>query len=353
MASRFADRRTAWVRFASAAVCVFVLALPALSAAQSSGGRAGGFGGGSRSTYRPSSHRYGSSSSSSTPTRSAAEIRREREARRYEDESYRRWREARVERGSPEPSDAERQALAAVRTFGEDSLLQGLLAFALAFVGVLIVGTLVHQAVGRVFAIRRLGVAIGGEARAEVQSRLRTIAKGGGATPGARQKLVRETLALLRTHAPHARYVLWSVERHRRGAGRTRFHALAQDLRARFKHETVGAGHRAPTYVAGGEEGEGLVVISLLVTGEPTKPLPTTLDLGAALDAFEARSPLGVELIWSPSEPEDRMSSAELETLYPELTPLSGQAGRVACRACGAIHARELGRCPACGAPHA
>ncbi|MEZ4252764.1 MAG: DUF1517 domain-containing protein [Polyangiales bacterium] len=333
-------------------MCVFVLAVPTLSAAQSSGGRAGGFGGGSRSSYRPSSHRYGGSTTPSTPTRSAAEIQREQEHRRYEDESYRRWREARVERGSPEPTAEERVAIRPVRAFGQDSLLQGLIAFALGFVGVLIVGTVVRQAVGRVFAIRRLGVALGGEARAEVQSRLRAIAKGGGATPGAREKLVRETLALLRTHAPHAQYALWSVERHRRAAGRSRFHALTQDLRARFKHETVGAGHRAPAYAAGREEGEGLVVVSLLVTGEPTKPLPTTLDLAAALDAFEARGPLGVELIWSPSEPEDRMSSAELETLYPELTPLSAQVGRVACRMCGALHARELGRCPACGAPH-
>ena len=71
-----------------------------------------------------------------------------------------------------------------------------------------------------------------------------------------------------------------------------------------------------------------------------------------AVEAFQSlRAPEGLELIWSPSEPGDRMSSAELEVLYPELARLDASVGRVACSHCAAVFARELGTCPACGAP--
>lgn len=52
----------------------------------------------------------------------------------------------------------------------------------------------------------------------------------------------------------------------------------------------------------------------------------------------------------SPSEETDRMSSAELEVLYPQWVRLDEGVGRVVCAHCRAVWARELLRCPACGA---
>jgi len=319
--------------------------------AQSTGGRVGGFGGSSgSSSYRSSTTRYGGSPTTSTSTRSAAEIRYEQERRAAEDASYRAWREARIDRGSPEPDADERTMVVGQRVFGTESWTQGALAFGLAFGGTLFFGWLLWTPFGRSFAIRRLTLAIGPEARAEVQRALRSIAAGGARTSQERQKLVTSTLALLRTHAPHVRYALWSVERHRPSVGRRRFVEVAQSLRERFKHETVGGSTPIPHVTASAEEGPGLVVVTLIATGAPRRSFPTTLDVPAALDAFDARWPVGVELIWSPSESNDRMSSAELETLYPELARLSDDVGRVTCAFCGALHAKELRTCPACGA---
>jgi hypothetical protein len=364
VASRFAEgqspkpssvARGAWSLATLALASLMSFSFASTALAQSTGGRVGGFGGssGSSSSYRSSTTRYGSSSSTTTtptPTRSAAEIRQEQERRAAEDASYRVWREARIDRGSPEPDADERAVVVGRRVFGTDALTQGALAFGLAFGGTLLLGWLLWIQFGRTFVIRRLSLAVGPEARAEVQQALRSIAAGGARTSPEREKLVGATLELLRRHAPHVRYALWSVERHRASPGKRRFVELTQSLRERFKHETVGGTAPVPHLGASPEEGPGLVVVTLLATGAPRRSFPTTLDVPAALDAFHARWPLGVELIWSPAEPDDRMSSAELETLYPELARLSDDVGRVTCAFCGALHAKELRTCPACGA---
>ena len=60
-----------------------------------------------------------------------------------------------------------------------------------------------------------------------------------------------------------------------------------------------------------------------------------------------------MEVIWSPAEELDRMSSLELEAKYPELQRLDDAAalGRVACGYCRAPFPGDLAQCPACGAP--
>jgi uncharacterized membrane protein len=107
------------------------------------------------------------------------------------------------------------------------------------------------------------------------------------------------------------------------------------------------------------EEGGGLVVVTLLVAVKgPLAPLPQDMNRPAVLAALEALVPpradrlAALEVVWSPAEDADRMSSAELETLYPELVRLddSPALGRKACAHCRAVYAGELGRCPACGA---
>ncbi len=140
-----------------------------------------------------------------------------------------------------------------------------------------------------------------------------------------------------------------------------RFGQMADGLRQRYLVETVNNARRvAMNATARSEEGQGLVVVTLIVAVEGALPaLPTTLDtpsLGGALGTLIPSNPerlLALEVVWSPSEENDRMSSAELETVYPELVRLAGDAsplGRRACSHCRAVYAGELGRCPACGA---
>ena len=60
---------------------------------------------------------------------------------------------------------------------------------------------------------------------------------------------------------------------------------------------------------------------------------------------------VALEVVWSPADDNDRMSSYELEQRYPELQRVSDGVGRVACAYCRAPFPRELGRCPSCGGP--
>jgi len=51
--------------------------------------------------------------------------------------------------------------------------------------------------------------------------------------------------------------------------------------------------------------------------------------------------------VWSPAAEDDRMSSAELEVLYPELERVRGsmRVGRVYCDHCGGPYPAELLAC--------
>ncbi|MBX3250410.1 MAG: ribosomal protein L7/L12 [Myxococcales bacterium] len=324
-------------------------------AAQSTGGRVGGFssGGGSSgsSSYRvrPSTS---SGSSGSTWMVSPEEERRASEARAHENTAYQAWSARRTRVGEAQLTEAERAAVASRRVLTMESWVQGLLGFGAGFLGMFALGGLVLAFLPARRATRRISIAFGPEARPVLQRRLKEIAASANAHtfPG-RRALVKATLELLRAHLHSARYVVWQEHEEPKAKAEPRFLTTASDLRARYKHETVGAARAArPDLAPRPEEGPGLIVVSLLVLDTTRRGLPTTLDLDAALAAFEGVD-LGVELIWSPSEDADRMSSAEAEALYPELVRITADVGRVACRFCGAIHARELGRCPACGAP--
>jgi hypothetical protein len=72
-----------------------------------------------------------------------------------------------------------------------------------------------------------------------------------------------------------------------------------------------------------------------------------------ALGGIGAMNLVALEVIWSPAAEEDRMSTAELEVLYPELRRIDEATfvGRVFCDYCDYPYAAELGKCPQCGAP--
>lgn len=147
------------------------------------------------------------------------------------------------------------------------------------------------------------------------------------------------------------------------------FRQLGVDARSKFQDEVVRnvdgtATHReAAAMRARPEEGEGVVVVTLIVAARRE-----ILDVGDPRDAGALRSLLdemaqvanpsslvAVEIVWSPAEEQDRMSTAELEAHYPQLKKLdeASVVGRVFCDYCRGPYAAELGECPHCGAPGA
>lgn len=157
--------------------------------------------------------------------------------------------------------------------------------------------------------------------------------------------------------APAARYVSWELST---GDARTWFQNRANDLRARFRAELVrnDRAHASPAFHAKEHEGEGLVVVSVLVAGKrPMTPPPARFDQDALevaiarLDDRPEGETIALEVIWSPAAENDRMSSYELEKLYPELRRIREGVGARQCLYCKGPFATELGRCPSCGAP--
>ncbi|MFK7987642.1 MAG: DUF1517 domain-containing protein [Sandaracinaceae bacterium] len=171
-----------------------------------------------------------------------------------------------------------------------------------------------------------------------------------------RADAVQRVLALLREHAAGARYGLADVYALGDTTGPAKLDSLALDLRARFTAETRGAraSSGATDVEARPEEGPGMVVVSLLFAGYVELPdvelydRPSTL---VALYADPGSHVPGLDVIWSPAEPDDRMSSHELERFYPELRRMddAGEVGSRACAHCGAPRPSELSACPACG----
>jgi len=215
--------------------------------------------------------------------------------------------------------------------------------------------------------VTSLMIAIDAQARSRLQQKLDEMARTGntGTAAGRRQLLAAAITAI------EAERAAWAYVGSRDAlpappaqAERT-FTQMTGDLRSRFRHELVrnvegSVDERdAPETRARADEGEGLCVVSFVVAAKRT-----LADLDGIADPNRFRRALRVlrtltvaelvafEVIWSPAEESDRMSSAELEVLYPEMHPIAAEpVGRVACTHCGATYARELGQCPSCGAP--
>lgn len=142
------------------------------------------------------------------------------------------------------------------------------------------------------------------------------------------------------------------------------FGRVCDDVNRRYDEATISNQRRnePPDVRARREEGEGFVVVSIIVgINGALAPLPDWPTVDAVRQALSTLVPptpdalAALEVVWSPSIDQDRLSSAEMAVLYPELVPLQGAEpiGRVSCRACKTVYARELGRCPTCGSPDA
>ncbi len=212
--------------------------------------------------------------------------------------------------------------------------------------------------------LRRITIGFDGTARPALQSALRSIStRLDPANPQARHQSIREAVALLGAHLASARYACVQSSAMAVSAAAGAFERLATDLRGRYLVEAV-SNQQTVQVMPGAaprvEEGAGMLVVSVLVAStEDLAELSGAISREALFDALQRLAPsrgeamAGYELIWSPSEDADRMSSAELEVRYPELKKIDAGAafGRAQCAACQTVFARELGRCPHCGNP--
>lgn len=226
----------------------------------------------------------------------------------------------------------------------------------------------VHKSIESLVDVSALSIAIDWRARKTVQRALSMLRDGRGDYRGGGKATRAELIELLHATANVLREhrVAWlyaggrDVPPASLEIARGRFNEMVADLRSRYRHEL--RDDEAPALAdPRPEEGEGVVVVSLVVAARGD-----LLGLRSATDAHSVELHLnrlgnaGLELqafeaIWSPAAERDRMSTAELEVLYPELQKLdeASQAGRVFCSHCDAPYAGELESCPACGAPRA
>src|SRR5690606_879877 len=133
----------------------------------------------------------------------------------------------------------------------------------------------------------------------------------------------------------------------------------ANGARARSQHELVRGGRgqtrgqRAPEMRAHAHEGQGTVVVTiLLATRRPIQgfAIPDANQIRNALSDRGALMPnhmVALEVVWSPAAENDRMSTSELEQNYPELKLIDPNsiAGRVFCAYCSGPFPMELLNC--------
>lgn len=215
--------------------------------------------------------------------------------------------------------------------------------------------------------VATISLAFDPTARAAVQQRMAEIARR-AQSPSAESLLsmLREALVEAAAQRDALRATAATAVEPRAATSAQRdFETRATKERGRYLVERVrvdagGARGVATTSTARAEEGGGFVVVTLVLawSGDALRTAVTSRDDLVAL-AEQSRSAQitvrALELIWVPADPGDVMSSAEMEAVYPELAWIDADArsrfGRVTCGACRTAYARELGRCPSCGAP--
>jgi uncharacterized membrane protein len=210
--------------------------------------------------------------------------------------------------------------------------------------------------------LRQISVAFDWTARAQIQQQLEALsARVDPSTPPGLHAVAIAARDILSGAHRAARYGMFQSVARPAATAQRAFAPLADRARGRYTVETVNNAMRVlhAASVPRAHEGDGLVVVSLLVAANgPLPQLPATMDVPSLMNALHESVPpradrlCALEVVWSPASEADRMSSAELTVLYPELLALDPTAalGRRVCAHCQAIYARELGRCPACGA---
>lgn len=215
-----------------------------------------------------------------------------------------------------------------------------------------------------------LRIAVDGRSRKFVQSELARIAKiADTSTDQGRVTMVREVALMLR-RLRDAWVYGGAVNEPMRDLGSQKevFDRWCNDARARFREETIrneqGVQTATPpsTYTPRVDEGAGLILVSLIIAARrelfTVSSIGSGDDLRAALEGvgtLDTNTLVAVEIVWQPSEDDDRMSSMELEAKYPApmIIPITGAlVGKTFCKYCSAPFPAELVSCPNCGAPN-
>ncbi|HEY8141729.1 MAG TPA: DUF1517 domain-containing protein, partial [Kofleriaceae bacterium] len=215
--------------------------------------------------------------------------------------------------------------------------------------------------------VSAIALGIDWRARRELQARFAELAASGDVkTREGRVRLLRETSLLLRRCEQSWLYA--GVVNHSlasRETAEASFRRAAADARARYKKEVVrgdqsGVQRSDPgPQTARRTEGEGVVVVTLVVAArreivdvDDPRDARALRQLLSNLSSMVAHQLSALEVVWSPAAEDDRMSTAELETLYPDLKKIddTSVAGRVFCTYCAGPFAAELLKCPHCGA---
>jgi uncharacterized membrane protein len=145
--------------------------------------------------------------------------------------------------------------------------------------------------------------------------------------------------------------------------GEAAFRRLANDARSKFQRELVrNADGRLVLATAeprpnalGAGPGVALVTVVVAAKREIIDfDGGSRASLGRALgdlDALTVDQLIALEVVWSPADEAERVSTRALEALHPDLMKLPGAiGGRVDCSYCRGPFAAELPTCPHCGA---
>lgn len=216
--------------------------------------------------------------------------------------------------------------------------------------------------------VTMIRIVLDGRARGAVQAaldRLGTTAATGSAE--GRAQMLNEVAILLRRH--RSAWVYGAVTNHpmtTKDEARAAFQAHVAAARATYRDETVrnidGNVTRAEAHAeAAPSEGPGLVMVSVMVAA--AREL-VTVDrpgdgeaLRRALEALSSLTPtslIAVDVVWTPSAPDDRMTSAEVERLLAgsSYAKIDGAlVGVAVCDFCQGLYPAEAFACVHCGAP--
>jgi uncharacterized membrane protein len=212
-----------------------------------------------------------------------------------------------------------------------------------------------------------LRVVVDWRERQFIQRQLDDIARNADArsAPGLVRMLHEATAVLRRARGTWLYAGIVNAEPMRAPEADAWFEQHAEDAHTRFREVLIRNAGSATAARATGEsdarteEGEGLVVITLIVAARGH-----LLDFQDLADAEQVRRCLeslgnltsaaliAIELVWSPAAKNERVSSAELTRLYPDMHKIRGSslAGRIRCASCDGPLLAALASCPHCGA---
>ncbi|HSD91135.1 MAG TPA: DUF1517 domain-containing protein [Kofleriaceae bacterium] len=214
-----------------------------------------------------------------------------------------------------------------------------------------------------------LRVAIDGRARKFIQKELAQIAETADtSTDEGRSVMLREVSLLLRRVKD-----AWAYGgAHNEPMGpiqkaKQLYDRHVDEARTAFEQETISNVQGARNHASitdlsrRSDEGEGLILVTIVIAARnelfTVYQIGDGEDLRKALDAasyLTAQDIVAVDVVWMPSEENDRLSSIELEARYPrpQVIPIRGAlVGKTFCTYCAGPFPAELVSCPHCGAP--